>query len=238
MVYRNSYTILRTICVLTIILFLSWKASGQEGVKDSVLLVQQYSNEEYGIAFRYPTNWHLYTTQNRGPFKSMWDRNQLLVCVSPDDPDINFNVRLAKEPPPSPFAENIRPVLSAVSQQLSATIVSFRSLSIAGNEAAEQHHTINRGGTILHQRIVVVSRPAVGFIWTFTAPDQSFGSLDRGLFSQLLSEATFKPPSSIIGALSYTLPDWGSGALFGLVIAIAIGLWIRIRNTKVGQNTR
>jgi len=131
----------------------------------------------------------------------------------------------------------MKPVLSAMSQQLGATIVSFRSSSIAGNDAAEQHQTLYRDGTILHQRIVVVSRPAVGFIWTFTAPDQMFGSLDRELFSQVLSKATFSRPSSI-GALWYTLPDWGRGALIGLAIAIAIGFWIRIRRVKVGQNTR
>jgi len=194
-------------------------------------LAQRYSNTKYGIAFRYPANWDCYTAQNPGPFKAMWDGNQLIACVNRDDPDINFNVRLAKGPPPTQFAEEIGPVLSETSDQLGATVESFKSFSIGGNEAVEQHHTLFRHGTALHQRIVVVSRPAIGFIWTFTAPETSFDRLDRECFSAVLATTAFTRPRSL-EAIWHTMPDWGKGALIGRAIAIALGFWNRMRGAS------
>ena len=119
---------------------------------------------------------------------------QFVFCVHPDNPSINFNIRLARGTPPRPFAEKMKTVLTEMSHQFGGEILSFRPLSIADNESAELVHTYKRGNDVLQQRMVVVSRPSVGFIWTFTAPKAVYDSLNKEVFEQVIMQTVFSEP--------------------------------------------
>ena len=190
----RSHDKTNTMKISTLILGCAFASSLHAADPKPVEAWKAHSSDEYGIVIRYPTQWKCYEAENRGPYQSMWDRNQFVFCVHPDNPSINFNIRLARGTPPRPFAEKMKTVLTEMSHQFGGEILSFRPLSIADNESAELVHTYKRGNDVLQQRMVVVSRPSVGFIWTFTAPKAVYDSLNKEVFEQVIMQTVFSEP--------------------------------------------
>lgn len=185
----------------------------------------RYVNKRYGIEFTCPASWQLYTPDAPGLFP--FDANQLAVCVNGADARTNFNVRSAVGPPPNPFLQKIETTLNQAAQALNATRLSFRGLSVSGNDAAEMVLAYAAQGSQLKQKLLVVSRPAVGFIWTFTAPAGEFDGTDRDVFGPTLMATRFSGPP-LIPRLWYGMPPWLRGVIIGPAVFLTIAAFFRV----------
>ena len=159
---------------------------------------KNYSNDKAGISFSYPPRCQVYDQKEKLPEdlkkKFSWPDTQLVLCSDPKPPMIHFNLQMGKEeiPTPASFTEFWDSGYDAICQQRNLTRLSFRSLKVAGRDAAEMV-SVDKAGVKM-KWVSIAGYDDTFFMMAFAAPSKDYDSLDKDLYKPWVGGVKiFKP---------------------------------------------